>query len=93
MSRAVDPATLVEVKPGEHGVLQHFELANTGSVLAVLTSDERRIVDGDLEISGRVATASTRLATRRHGSDSPTTGHDRPLRRDQPGSPLTPGPD
>ncbi|MCP4006208.1 MAG: CoF synthetase [bacterium] len=59
-TRAVDPATLVEVKPGEHGVLQHFDLANTGSVLAVLTSDEGRIADGDLEIIGRVAGAEAR---------------------------------
>ncbi|MCP5071395.1 MAG: hypothetical protein GY946_32945 [bacterium] len=59
-TRAVDPATLVEVKPGERGVLQHFDLANTGSVLAVLTSDEGRIVDGDLEIIGRVAGAEAR---------------------------------
>ena len=59
-SRALDPATLDDVPEGEPGVLAHYDLANTGSVLAVLTSDLGRI-DGDrLQVLGRVTGAEAR---------------------------------
>ena len=63
-TRVVDPATLEDVAPGERGVLLHVDLANTGSVLAVLTSDEGRrdpgSPRGDFEVLGRIAGAEAR---------------------------------
>lgn len=44
-TRAVDPDTLAPVAPGNIGILQHFDLANLGSVLAVQTED-LGVVDG-----------------------------------------------
>lgn len=61
-TRAVDPATLDDVPDGETGVLVHYDLANTGSVLAVQTSDAGRIAgeDGDFEVLGRIEGAEAR---------------------------------
>jgi acyl-CoA synthetase (AMP-forming)/AMP-acid ligase II len=59
-TRVVDPDTLVDVPPGETGVLVHYDLANTGSVLAVLTSDAGRISDGGFEVLGRIEGAEAR---------------------------------
>jgi hypothetical protein len=36
-------------------MLVHYDLANTGSVLAVQTSDAGRRVDGGFEVLGRLA--------------------------------------
>ncbi|HUF11614.1 MAG TPA: hypothetical protein VMN78_00775 [Longimicrobiales bacterium] len=44
-TRAVDPDTLAPVAPGNVGILQHFDLANLGSVVAVQTED-LGVVDG-----------------------------------------------
>ena len=38
-TRAVDPDTLDALPPGTMGILQHFDLANLGSVMAVQTED------------------------------------------------------
>jgi hypothetical protein len=63
-TRAVDPASLADVAPGERGVLLHCDLANTGSVLAVLTSDEGVTYpgakSGEFEVLGRIAGAEAR---------------------------------
>jgi len=59
-TRAIDPATLEDVAPGEVGVLVHYDLANTGSVLAVMTSDLGSVVDGGLRVLGRLRGAEAR---------------------------------
>jgi hypothetical protein len=59
-TRALDPATLRDVAPGEPGVLVHYDLANTGSVLAVMTSDLGTIVDGGFRVHGRLRGAEAR---------------------------------
>ena len=67
-TRVVDPETLEEVPAGETGLLVHYDLANTGSVLAVETADLGRRVDGGFEILGRAPGAGARgcsLATDR----------------------------
>ncbi len=59
-SRALDPATLSDVPDGEIGVLAHYDLANTGSVLAVLTADRGRVRGGRLQVLGRFEGAEAR---------------------------------
>lgn len=59
-SRALDPGTLEELPPGEEGVVCHFDLANAGSVCAVLTEDLGRVRDGRLLYGGRVAGSAPR---------------------------------
>ncbi len=59
-TRAVDPATLRNVPKGETGILVHYDLANTGSVIAVQTSDLGRLVDGGFEVLGRAPGAEVR---------------------------------
>lgn len=59
-TRAVDPETLLDVPPGESGVLVHYDLANTGSVLAVQTSDLGRMRDAGFEVLGRLRGAEPR---------------------------------
>jgi len=59
-TRAVDPETLADVPPGARGMLVHYDLANTGSVLAVQTSDEGRLAPGGFEVFGRLAGAEAR---------------------------------
>ena len=56
----LDPATLAPRTRGEAGVLCHFDLANAGSALAVLTEDLGRIVDDGLELLGRASGAELR---------------------------------
>jgi hypothetical protein len=56
----LDPATLDPLGPGESGVLCHFDLANAGSAMAILTEDLGRIVDGGLELRGRATGAELR---------------------------------
>jgi hypothetical protein len=55
-----DPATGVEVAPGEIGCLRHFDLANLGSVLAIQTEDLGRATDGGFQLLGRAPFATTR---------------------------------
>jgi hypothetical protein len=56
----LDPATLAPRARGETGVLCHFDLANAGSALAVLTEDLGRIVDAGLDLLGRATGAERR---------------------------------
>jgi hypothetical protein len=59
-TRVVDPETLEEVPEGEEGLLIHYDLANSGSVLAVQTSDRGRRVAGGFEVLGRLPGAESR---------------------------------
>jgi hypothetical protein len=59
-TRVLDPGSLAEVPRGEPGVLVHYDLANTGSVLAVQTSDLGRQCDGGFEVLGRIQGAEAR---------------------------------
>jgi hypothetical protein len=59
-TRIVDPATLKEAPTGEIGILIHYDLANTGSVLAVQTSDLGRSVQDGFEVLGRAPDAEAR---------------------------------
>jgi Acyl-protein synthetase, LuxE len=60
-TRVLDPDTLAPVPAGETGLLCHHDLANAGSVSAVLTEDLGRSVAGDgIEIVGRVPGAPPR---------------------------------
>lgn len=53
-TRALDPVDLEAVPPGEEGILCHFDLANLGSVSAVLTEDRGRVrEDGAVRWLGR----------------------------------------
>jgi hypothetical protein len=53
-TRALDPVDLEDVPPGEEGILCHFDLANLGSVSAVLTEDRGRVrKDGAVRWLGR----------------------------------------
>jgi hypothetical protein len=59
-SRVLDPVSLEELPDGEVGILCHYDLANLGSVCAVLTEDQGRIVGDGIEWIGRTAGASPR---------------------------------
>lgn len=59
-TRALDPVTLEERPEGEAGLLCHFDLANAGSVCAVLTEDMGRVRAGGVEWIGRVPGAPPR---------------------------------
>jgi len=60
-TRVLDPDTLVPVAPGDVGLLCHHDLANAGSVSAVLTEDLGRAVGHDgIALLGRVAGAPPR---------------------------------
>ncbi len=57
---AVDPVTLRPVAPGDVGLLRFFDLANVGSVCAVMTEDFGT-VDGDrVRVLGRAGNAEPR---------------------------------
>jgi hypothetical protein len=59
-SRVLDPVTLEELPAGQVGLLCHFDLANLGSVCAVLTEDRGRILEGGIEWLGRTEGAPPR---------------------------------
>lgn len=59
-SRVVDPVTLEERPEGEVGILCHYDLANVGSVLAVLTEDRGRAVGDAVEWLGRTPGSTPR---------------------------------
>jgi hypothetical protein len=59
-TRVVDPTTFRDVSAGVRGVLVHYDLANTGSVLAVQTSDAGRMVADGFEVLGRIEGAEAR---------------------------------
>jgi hypothetical protein len=49
----LDPVTLAPLADGERGLVAHFDLANAGSVAAVLTEDVGRREGGGLQLFGR----------------------------------------
>jgi len=56
----LDPQSLTPSEPGARGLLCHFDLANAGTALAVLTEDVGRTCDGGFELLGRAAAAEAR---------------------------------
>ncbi len=56
----LDPLTLAPLGPGETGVLAHLDLANLGSVSALLTQDLGRSVPGGFRLQGRSPGAEPR---------------------------------
>ncbi|NJD09877.1 MAG: AMP-binding protein [Gemmatimonadetes bacterium] len=59
-TRVVDPETLAPLPPGREGLLQHFDLANLGSVVAVQTEDVGVQIGGGFRLLGRVLGAAPR---------------------------------
>jgi len=60
-TRVLDPNTLEPLPPGEKGLLCHYDLANAGSVMAVLTEDLGTLdAEGGLRVAGRVEGAEPR---------------------------------
>ena len=59
-TRVLDPVTLEEKPRGEPGLLCHYDLANVGSVLAVLTEDRGRAEGETIEWLGRTPGAPPR---------------------------------
>ncbi|HSJ23361.1 MAG TPA: hypothetical protein VK929_01675 [Longimicrobiales bacterium] len=59
-TRVVDPETLEPVPSGGTGLLQHFDLANAGSVMAIQTEDLGIEVDGGFQLLGRAPGAVPR---------------------------------
>lgn len=60
-TRALDPATLTPLPPGEPGLLAHFDLANAASVCHVLTEDVGETVrGGGFRLRGRARGAQPR---------------------------------
>jgi hypothetical protein len=59
-TRVVHPETLEPLPDGETGLLQHFDLANAGSVLAIQTEDLGAAVDDGFRLFGRAAGAVPR---------------------------------
>jgi Acyl-protein synthetase, LuxE len=58
--RAIDPATLSRVPDGETGLLAFFDLANVGSVSAVMTEDLGIVEGNRVRVLGRAATSDAR---------------------------------
>jgi hypothetical protein len=58
--RLVDPETGEEVAPGEVGMVEIVDLANTGSVAAVQTADLGRAVGDGFQVLGRAPGAEAR---------------------------------
>jgi hypothetical protein len=56
----VDPITLKPVDDGAIGLLSFFDLANVGSVSALLTDDLAKITNGAVQVLGRASTGETR---------------------------------
>jgi hypothetical protein len=59
-TRVVDPETLAPLPAGETGLLQHFDLANYGSVMAIQTEDLGIAVDDGFHLIGRAPGATPR---------------------------------
>lgn len=59
-SRVLDPLSLGPVPSGSPGVLAHFDLANLGSVAAILTEDLGQEVDGGFQLLGRTPGSEAR---------------------------------
>jgi len=59
-TRIVDPDSLEPVSAGRTGLLQHYDLANAGSVIAVQTEDLGVAVDDGFRVLGRATGAVPR---------------------------------
>jgi hypothetical protein len=59
-TRVLDPNTLSSLPMGEAGLLCHYDLANAGSVMAILTEDLGVAVDDGFRVLGRVEGAEPR---------------------------------
>ena len=59
-TRVLDPNTLLGLPMGEPGLLCHYDLANAGSVMAVLTEDLGTAVEDGFRVLGRVQGAEPR---------------------------------
>lgn len=59
-TRVVDPETLEPLPPGRQGLLQHFDLANAGSVMAIQTEDVAVAEADGFRLLGRAAGAVPR---------------------------------
>ena len=59
-TRVLDPNTLQALPTGKPGLLCHYDLANAGSVMAVLTEDLGIAVDDGFRVLGRVQGAEPR---------------------------------
>ncbi len=59
-TRVLDPVTLEPLREGETGILAHLDLANLGSVAAVLTEDLGRLVPEGFQLLGRAPGAEPR---------------------------------
>lgn len=59
-TRVLDPASLAPVRTGERGILCHYDLANAGSVMAVLTEDIGVETEGGFQLAGRATGAELR---------------------------------
>ena len=57
---AIDPVSLEVLPPGNPGMLRVVDLANVGSVAAVLTEDIGRVVEGGIVLEGRPRSAEAR---------------------------------
>jgi len=58
--RLLDPESMEEVRPGEVGLIAIYDLANSGSVLALQTADLGRRIEDGFEVLGRATDAETR---------------------------------
>ena len=63
-TRIIDPGSLQEVAAGESGILCHYDLANAGTAMAVLTEDVGRYTADGFEVTGRVVGAEARGCSR-----------------------------
>jgi hypothetical protein len=59
-TRIVDPETLAPLPHGAIGLLQHFDLANIGSVCAIQTEDRGVMTDDGFRLLGRAPGATPR---------------------------------
>ena len=57
---AVDPSSLKRVADGNPGLLRFFDLANVGSISAILTGDLGVIQDGTVRVLGRAEDGEAR---------------------------------
>lgn len=56
----LDPVSLRPARAGDRGLLCHYDLANAGTVMAVLTEDVGAAVEGGFELFGRAPQAEPR---------------------------------
>jgi Acyl-protein synthetase, LuxE len=57
---AVDPVSLEHLPPGEVGIARVVDLANVDSAVAIQTADRVRVVEGGVELLGRLPGAAPR---------------------------------